>query len=89
MPISGLVIVLDGDDAATQAAVESIRANSYFTLGEDYVTARVAAVLETESNFESREQIDWARRLQGVAMVEVAYVHFADTQPQERICNGP
>ena len=40
----------------------------------------------TES--ESRAQIDWARDLPGVALVEVAYVDFSDTQEKERIGHG-
>ncbi len=80
MPISGLVIVLNGDDAASSAAVELIRANSFFTVPPGHTASRVPAVLETMTESESRAQIDWARDLPGVAIVEVAYVHFSDTQ---------
>lgn len=89
MPISGLVIRLDGDDDATRAAVVSMRENPCFTIPAELHTERVPAVLETVTDSESRAQIDWAQRLPGVAMVEVAYVNFTDTQPKERIDNGP
>jgi hypothetical protein len=88
MPISGLVIVLDGDDAASSAAVESIRANAFFTVAPGHTASRVPAVLETMTESESRAQFDWARDLPGVAMVEVAYVDFGGTQEKERIGHG-
>jgi hypothetical protein len=87
MPISGLVIVLDGSDAE-RGAIESIRANPFFTVPPEHGPDRVPTVLETATESESRAQIDWAQSLPGVAMVEVAYVNFSDTQPKERIGNG-
>ena len=88
MPISGLVIVLDGNDGESGAAVESIRANSFFTIPAGRTARRVPAVLDTMTESESRAQIDWARGLPGVAMVEVAYVNFQDTSQKERIGHG-
>ncbi|MEE8459747.1 MAG: hypothetical protein V3S08_07730 [Phycisphaerales bacterium] len=88
MPISGLVIRLDGDDDATRAAVVSMRENPFFTVAAERHTDRVPAVLETATESESRAQIDWAQSLPGVAMVEVAYVNFTDVQHSERNDNG-
>ena len=89
MPISGLVIVLHGDGGTSIDAVESIRANTFFTVSTPVTAGRIPAVLETTSESESRAQIDWARDLPGVAMVEVAYVDFSDTQEKERTGHGP
>jgi hypothetical protein len=89
MPISGLVIVLDGNDGVSSAAVESIRANSLFTIPTGPTANRVPAVLDTMTESESRAQIDWVRGLPGVAMVEVAYVNFQDTPQKEPIGHGP
>lgn len=77
MPISGLVIVLDGRDAASDAAVNSIRADRSFTVPAGDTTDRVPVVLETATDAQSRARIDWVRDLPGVAIVEVAYVNFA------------
>ncbi len=89
MPISGLVIVLNGDDEASSAAVESIHGNRCFTVATGVTAGRIPVVLETTGESESRAQIDWARDLPGVAMVEVAYVNFQDTHGKERIGHGP
>ncbi len=78
MPVTGLVIVLDGRSGEGPASLESIRGNERFTVGTGPAGPRVPVVLETSSDGESRRQIDWLKELPGVAMVEVAYVHFAD-----------
>lgn len=88
MPISGLVIVLNVDDDAAPEAVESIRANPCFSVAATRPAGRVPAVLETATDSESRAQIEWARSVPGVAMVEVAAVFFTDTQPRERNGHG-
>ena len=95
MPISGLVIVLEGRDAASDAAVSSIRVNPSFTISAGDTTGRVPVVLETATDAQSRAQIAWVRDLPGVAMVEVAYVNFAGEmddgsgQHKERSRHGP
>ena len=78
MPVIGLVIVLDGRDGAAPSALESIHMNKRFTVGTEVAALRVPVVLETESHQESRRQLDFLDELPGVAMVEVAYAHFAD-----------
>lgn len=87
MPVSGLVIVLSGSDAQ-RGVIESIRANPFFTVPTEHGATRVPVVLETGNDSESREQIEWAQSLPGVAMVEVAAVFFTDTQPRE-YARGP
>ncbi len=95
MPISGLVIVLGGHDASSDAAVNSIRVNPSFTISAGETTDRVPVVLETATDAQSRAQIAWVRDLPGVAMVEVAYVNFAGAtasgpgQHKERPRHGP
>ena len=95
MPISGLIIVLEDRDAASDAAVNSIRVNPSFTISPGDTTNRVPVVLETATDAQSRAQIAWVRDLPGVAMVEVAYVNFAGEmtdvsgQHEERPGHGP
>ena len=78
MPISGLVIVLDGRAREARAAVDMICANDRFTVGRAEAGCRVPAVLETASDEESRRQLAWVEAMPGVAMVEVAYVDLSD-----------
>ncbi len=78
MPISGLVIVLDGRAEEARTAIDTICANDRLTVGRAEAGDRVPVVLETESHEESREQLAWIEALPGVAMVEVAYVDLSD-----------
>ena len=77
MPISGLVIDLDGHAGAAEAALHAVRADRRFTLGDE-AAERVPVVLETESHRESRVCLEWLEGLPGVTLVQVAYVDQSD-----------
>ena len=78
--ISTCLAVID----AREAAVESIRMNTRFTVGDGGTAHRIPVVLETASDKESRDQLRWAESLEGVAKVEVAFVEVCDVTGHDR-----
>ncbi len=85
MPISGLVIVLTpkaARDGMADGFLESMRSNLTLTIGER-ANDRIPVVLETATAEESRSAIERLRNMEGVALVEVTYVDFADAVTPE------
>lgn len=75
MPISGLLITLDSDEAMAEQAVASMRRDQRVEVG-DRIGSRLPVVLETAGPDDDRAFIEGLRSLGGVRFVEVAYIHF-------------
>lgn len=79
MAISGLVVTLS-DDAAATAALSMLCNDPRFTLGERF-GRRVAVVAETPSVDSDRALWDELRGHPGITNVDVTFVHLdSDTQ---------
>lgn len=80
MSISGLVIHLDGDDAAIARACDALRRDARLTLGP-LSGRRLAAVAETDGVAADRRLWDDLRAMPGVVHVDVAFVDFGGDEP--------
>jgi hypothetical protein len=80
MSISGLVIHLDGDDAALVRACDALRCDARLTLGP-LNGRRLAAVAETDGVAADRRRWDDLRATPGVVHVDVAFVDFGGDEP--------
>lgn len=79
MPISGLAITLNSDDALAQASVAALADHACITIGQRE-GHRLPIVVETASEEEDRDVWQWLHSLPGVQFVDVACVHFDDNQ---------
>jgi hypothetical protein len=79
MPVSGLVVTLREDPVSRGEALGRIHGDRRFTMG---VCAgnRLALVMDTNSNAEDRQLLDWLVSLMGVALVEVAFIGFEQAE---------
>jgi len=75
MPISSCVLTLCGDDAERAEALQAIEAHDAIDVGRA-VANRVPIVIETATSEDDRDVWEWLHSLAGIAMVEVAFVHF-------------
>lgn len=79
MAISGLVVTLAEDDAAADATVTQLRADTRLTLGDRF-GRRLALVADTPSIHADRDLWDELRETPGITNVDVTFVHL-DTDP--------
>jgi len=75
MPVAGLTVTLNEDEALASAAVGEMFAKDEILLGE--VDGRyLAAVMDTPNSRASRKLHGWIEALPGVDFVDVVYVGF-------------
>lgn len=75
MPISGLILTLNGDAELAAQAVASLRTRPEFMPGER--NARwLPVAMEARDDAASRDLHDWLNALPGVDFVDVVYVNF-------------
>ena len=77
MPVAGLSLTLNQDEALASAAVGQLFARDEIQLGE--MEGRyIAAVVDTPGSGESRDLHRWIENLPGVDFIDVVYVGFDD-----------
>ncbi len=79
MPVSGLVITFSSDIADHGKIVEQLSVEPGIEIG-DAVGPKLAIVVDTDTRDRDREIWQWVRDLPGVAMVDVAFVGFEETE---------
>jgi len=78
MPIVGMVLVLEGADAATRHSVSAQLASAPDLVLGDPTEHRWPAVLDAVDEQQAEDRIDRLRRVPGVAGVDVVYADFED-----------
>jgi hypothetical protein len=87
MPISGLVITLTDDVDTGQAALAAMERHSAICVGQ-LTGLRLPIVVETPDSDADREVWEWLHTLPGVALVNVAVVHFNPLEPLPATSSG-
>ena len=73
--VGGLCIHLTNDADESQQAIALMQQRGSIMLGEQY-GQRLAVVVESADRADAEATIEWLQQLQGVAYVDVAFVHL-------------
>ena len=77
MPISGLVVVLDGPSGPHDETISKLSAHPAVEVG-DVSANRAAIVVESKSKRDDQEVWNWVQGLPGVTDIQIAFVGFDD-----------
>jgi nitrate reductase NapAB chaperone NapD len=86
VPVSGLVITFSSDIAHHGETMEQLAGEPAIEIG-DAVGPKLAIVVDSDTRDHDREIWNWVRNLPGIAMVDVAFVGFEETETSTDIGN--